>query len=226
MRLSDKLIIIGLSITSIISFGHIGVNAYQSKTNPLVHINEAVRDDGFTPRFKSMDVYQRHTFGESRKVNLTPIKSGPIGIVPSQLQIPKINVDTVVEFVGENSNGQMGVPENTDYVGWYKHGAKPGAQGQAVLAGHINYRNGPSVFYNLDQLEQGDKVTITDDAGDTRQFAVVDKKRYPYDTTELDDVFGPTSKQRLNLITCVGDFDRETGTHSERLVIFTEQINE
>jgi hypothetical protein len=57
------------------------------------------------------------------------------------------------------------------------------------------------------------------------QFVVVDKKRYPYDTTALDDVFGPTSKQRLNLITCIGEFDQNAGTHSERLVVFTEQLN-
>lgn len=215
----------GLSLITIISFGHIGVNAYQLQANPLIKASEAVVDDSFTPHFKSIHLYRSNGFSESRKITLNPIQSGPVGVVPAQLSIPKINVETSVEFVGETANGQMGVPENVDNVGWYKYGSKPGAQGQAVIAGHVNYRNGPSVFYDLDKLEQGDTVTITDDTGETRQFAVVGKKRYPYNTTALDDVFGPTSKQRLNLITCVGEFDQNVGTHSERLVVFTELID-
>ncbi|GEM05444.1 hypothetical protein HMI01_24320 [Halolactibacillus miurensis] len=226
MRLSDKIIVISLSVITLISFGHIGVNAYQLRTNPLMKVSEAVIDDSFTPYFKSSHLYRSNGFSEPRKITLNPIQSGPIGLTPTQLTIPKINVDASVEFVGETANGQMGVPENVDNVGWYKYGSKPGAQGQAVIAGHVSDRNGPSVFYDLDKLEQGDTVTITDDTGETRQFTVVGKKRYPYDTTALDDVFGPTSKQRLNLITCIGEFDRNVGTHSERLVVFTEQMNE
>ncbi len=225
MRLSDKIIVIGLSLITLISFGHIGINAYHIQANPLMSVREAVANDSFTPYFKSSHLYRSNGFSEPRKITLNPIQSGPVGIVPAQLTIPKINVDTSVEFVGETANGQMGVPENHDNVGWYKYGSKPGTQGQAVIAGHVNYRNGPGVFYDLDKLEQGDTVTVTDDTGETRQFTVVNKKRYPYNTTAIDDVFGPTSKQRLNLITCIGEFDQNAGTHSERLVVFTELID-
>lgn len=225
MRLSDKIVILSLSFIIIISFGQLGVNAYQSQANAFIRAEDAHMIDGFTPRFKSMSLYQLDTLSASRKVTLEPVYPGPVGITPTHLSIDKIGVDTAIEQVGNTANGQMGVPENTDQVGWYKYGKKAGAQGQAVLAGHVNDRQGPSVFYRLDELEEGDIITVTDDAGEMRQFAIVSKIRYPYDTTAIDEVFGPTSKQRLNLITCIGEFDQTAGTHNERLVVFSEQIN-
>ncbi|WP_146876971.1 class F sortase [Halolactibacillus alkaliphilus] len=225
VRLSDKIVILSLSFIIIVSFGQVGVNAYQTHANAFSRAGDAHMIDGFSPRFKSMSLFQSDTLGESRKVTLEPVYSGPVGIIPTHLSIDKIGVDTFIEQVGHTANGQMGVPENTDQVGWYKHGKKAGSQGQAVLAGHVNDRQGPSVFYRLDELEKGDVITVTDDAGEMRQFAVVSKTRYPYDTTAIDEVFGPTSKQRLNLITCIGEFDQTARTHSERLVVFAEQIN-
>ena len=38
----------------------------------------------------------------------------------------------------------------------------------------------------------------------------------------LATVFGYSYRSNLNLITCTGDFNREKGTHEERLVVYTE----
>jgi len=152
--------------------------------------------------------------------------NAPIGLSHFSFYVPCISEEnTNALTVISSTPVETGVREN-DYC----------PEGDPLTCGNpngfngikFNYQlegSGPSVFYDLDQLSQGDTVTVTDDTGEMCQFVVVDKKRYPYDTTALDDVFGPTSKQRLNLITCIGEFDQNAGTHSERLVVFTEQLN-
>ena len=40
----------------------------------------------------------------------------------------------------------MGVPKGFDTVGWFGEGTKPGAPGNAVMAGHVDSKTGPAVF--------------------------------------------------------------------------------
>lgn len=155
-----------------------------------------------------------------------PVSSGPRGIHPSVISIPSIDVRADIEDVGILDNGQMGVPDDGDTVGWFHRGAKPGASGNAVMAGHVDDRSGPAIFYELDQLDLGDRVYIENISGEELVFEVTRLEVYPYDDAPIDVVFGPSSTQRLNLITCTGEFDRNEGTHRERLVVFTELIQE
>lgn len=60
------------------------------------------------------------------------------GIIPARIEIPAIQVDATVIQVGKTANGQMEVPNNTIETGWYNPGYKPGSQGNAVIAGHVD----------------------------------------------------------------------------------------
>jgi sortase (surface protein transpeptidase) len=66
----------------------------------------------------------------------------------------------------------MGVPKNVDEVGWFEPGYKAGAKGHAVLAGHVDSLTGPAIFYNLQKVKPGDKVTLTDSEGRKMVFEV------------------------------------------------------
>ena len=143
------------------------------------------------------------------------------GITPTQLSIPAINVDANVEHVGQLPNGQMDVPKDDRNVGWYQPGAKPGEIGNAVLAGHVDNKTGPSVFFHLKDLETGDIVTVTDENGKAYDFKVYAVESYPRNNAPLEKVFGTSSKPSLNLITCTGTFNRDAGTHEERMVVYT-----
>ncbi|GAJ99979.1 class F sortase [Geomicrobium sp. JCM 19055] len=68
-------------------------------------------------------------------------------INPTSISIPTLNIDAPIVEVGQLDNGQMGVPDNGDDVGWYEPGTKPGGIGNAVLAGHVDDRTGPAVFF-------------------------------------------------------------------------------
>ncbi|WP_270179987.1 class F sortase [Alkalihalobacillus sp. CinArs1] len=149
-------------------------------------------------------------------------ESSEEGIIPVSVEIPSIEVKSKVENVGILKNGQMGVPSNHVNVGWFEPGFKPGTTGNSVIAGHVDSKSGPSVFYHLEDLSEGDEVYVTDKDGETLTFVVTGKERYPFQNAPIEKIFGPSNDANLNLITCTGNFSQSHGTHEERLVVFTE----
>ncbi|WP_139991297.1 class F sortase [Paenibacillus paridis] len=160
----------------------------------------------------------------TKSVLQTPsqLKEEDLGIVPVSISIPAIGVDAAIEEVGTMKNGQMGVPQNIDGVGWFEPGTKPGERGNAVMAGHVDSLTGPAVFYKLDRLKAGDEVVLKDKDGVTRAFIVTGTASYPRKDAPLENIFGFSYQRHLNLITCTGEFNKEAKTHEERLVVFTE----
>jgi len=141
------------------------------------------------------------------------------------LVIPALDIKAKIEEVGVNAKGNMGVPSNYKNVAWYKQGPRPGESGNAVIAGHLDNSLGlPAVFMRLGELKVGDEVKVAEGAK-ILTFKVVDKKVYPYDQAPLEEIFGSSSKSRLNLITCSGDWLKSTRTYEERLVVFTELVS-
>lgn len=143
------------------------------------------------------------------------------GIVPVNIKIPAIDVDAAVENVGVLENGEMGVPEDPSKAGWFEPGTQPGKTGNAVIAGHVDSHTGPAVFYDLEKLEPGDEITVTDDEEKERTYVVERMESYPWDESPIEEIFGPTSEKRLNVITCTGEFIRDKGGHQDRLVVYT-----
>ncbi|WP_239421893.1 class F sortase [Bacillus sp. CGMCC 1.16541] len=141
---------------------------------------------------------------------------------PSQLSIPTLNIQAPIEETGLTKDGQMGVPDDGETVAWFEPGTVPGREGNAVLAGHVDDKTGPAIFYHLEKLEVGDEVLVSDENGQVLTFVVKEKEAYPRDEAPIRDIFGPTYNRQLNLITCTGLFDRKKGTHEERLVVYTE----
>lgn len=145
--------------------------------------------------------------------------------LPVIVDIPKIAISTIVEQVGTDEGGRMGVPVEAANVGWFNLGAKPGEKGNAVLAGHLDTITGaPAVFYNLNLLEIGDEIVITEDKGKVLKFKVFDKQIYQFDDFPVEQVFGESDRSRLNLITCEGIFDQRSQNYSHRTVIYSELI--
>lgn len=150
------------------------------------------------------------------------IKDERTGIVPTTLDIPAIDLTAPVEAVGLMENGEMAVTESFGKTGWYDGGYKPGEPGNAVIGGHVDSRNGPAIFYNLNKLSKGDEIFVKNKEGETRTFVVTDTQEYPWNDASLQSIFGYSHRSTLNLITCTGDFDRSSRNYSKRLVVYTE----
>lgn len=148
------------------------------------------------------------------------------GLIPSTIEIPAINVKTKIEQVGTLSDGRMDVPKNPDHVGWYEPGTLPGAQGNAVLAGHVDDLTSPAVFYELHKLKKGDKILLKDKNGQNLTFEVYDQRTFPRLDAPIEDIFGFSYASTLNLITCSGEYDPDTTERSERTVVYTKLAEE
>ena len=141
---------------------------------------------------------------------------------PVKIQIPKLKVETSIYAAPLSSEGKMEITDNADEVAWFSDGVLPGMPGSAVIAGHVDNYTGPAVFFYLKRLEPGDSIFITDEFGERFEFVVEKVEKYPYDQAPIQLIFGPSTKRKLNLITCTGKYDRKTNIHAERLVVYSE----
>lgn len=143
--------------------------------------------------------------------------------LPVRLIIPAINVDASIESVGVTKTGEMDIPSNTINVGWFNIGPRPGEKGSAVIAGHLNGKNGETgVFAHLDTLKKGDKVYIANGGGPPIAFVVRENKRY--DPGYAEEVFGISTDAHLNLVTCDGVWDGAKKSYTKRLVVFADML--
>jgi len=141
--------------------------------------------------------------------------------LPVRLKIPSINVDAAIEYTGVTPKGAMIAPSNIANVGWFDLGPRPGERGSAVIAGHLDGKNGEAgVFVNLDKLKTGDKLYVEDGKGTSTTFIV--RGSHAYNPGYADDVFSGTNSAHLNLITCDGVWDGTKKSYSKRLVVFTD----
>lgn len=148
------------------------------------------------------------------------------GMEPAQIEVPSIGVKAKIEATGILDNGEMGVPEDVDQVGWFEPGFKAGAKGHAVLAGHVDSLTGPAVFYELKDVKVGETVILTDADGREMVFEVKNLTSYETDEAPIEEIFGNSDKRMINLITCTGDFNRDIGSHEERLVVTAELVSD
>lgn len=147
------------------------------------------------------------------------------GITPGKLLIPSIDVEADILHLGVNENGEMDVPATIDEVSWFEPGYKPGENGRAVIAGHVDGINSPAVFWDLADLKAGDEIIIEDEE---RQliFKVYAMESVELELADVDSVFGYRSSPELVLITCSGEFDHNRGTRKERLIVYAELIEQ
>ncbi|WP_409251766.1 class F sortase [Bacillus sp. SCS-153A] len=151
--------------------------------------------------------------------------SKTIEVIPEKITIPSIGMEAEIAGVGILENGEMEVPDNINEAGWFQPGVKPGAQGNAVLAGHLDGKGKPGAFYHIKKLQKGDKVEISGKSGEVLTFEVLGVESYYTDEAPLERIFGYHSDSRLNLITCSGDFNREEHEYEERLVVYTQLVH-
>lgn len=162
------------------------------------------------------------------------LRPGPVGENSplARASNPTDPINIVVENAGINASvehldivdGIMANPSGPWVVAWYRQTATLGEQGNVVLAGHVDFWNvGPSVFYNLRDLAEGDEIVLTGENQSTYAYAVdwVDTFLIDDLTTGgvLQEVTGHTDTRSVTLITCGGEFDYVNGEYLSRMVV-------
>ena len=140
---------------------------------------------------------------------------------PTRLAIRSIDVATTVGVVGLQANRQVQVPNTIHTVSWYRYGPTPGEIGSAVILGHVDSHTGPGVFFALKTLKAKALIIVTLADGVVARFAVV--KEVQYSKSNFPDrlVYGSHGQRLLNLVTCGGAFDHQTGHYESNVVVFS-----
>jgi hypothetical protein len=139
---------------------------------------------------------------------------------PERIRIPVIGVNSRLEALGRLADGTIEIPKDWNVAGWFEGGARPGQRGPAVILGHVDSRSGPAVFYRLRELTPGDKILIDQGDGRTAEFIVDRTERHAKTRFPTTDVYFPTLRPILRVVTCGGSFDQSSGHYRDNVIVF------
>lgn len=142
---------------------------------------------------------------------------------PTKLEIPSLKESAQIKEVGLTHNGAMETVRGAKTVGWYKFGAIPGENGNALLAGHRDWYREMGTFFKLDKMKEGDELIISFDDESTQTFQLVSNTMYPLDAVP-EEIMAVEGESRVTLITCGGIFNKNTGTYDSRVVAVFKKI--
>jgi Sortase domain len=144
--------------------------------------------------------------------------------IPLHLAIPALGISVHLTQLGLNKDHTVQVPTDFAVPGWYKDGPTPGQEGSAVILGHVDSYLGPAVFSRLGDLRLGNRVYVKEANGKTRVFAVIGLREYL--KTRFPDrlIYGHRKYPALQIVTCGGIFDRQTGHYLSNIVVFTAMV--
>ncbi|MCW2713184.1 MAG: class sortase [Frankiales bacterium] len=145
---------------------------------------------------------------------------------PVRLTIPALGVDTGLMPLDLAADGALEVPPAGFPAGWYTGAPTPGELGPAVLAGHVDWKGAPGVFYDLRRLAGGELITVAREDGRAVVFRVTRVAKFAKDEFPSDLVYGDLDHAGLRLITCGGSFDRQARSYVDNLVVFAERVDE
>ncbi|MEV8523947.1 class F sortase [Streptomyces sp. NPDC052000] len=161
--------------------------------------------------------------GDSRGPAPTrPAPPRPLPPSPAvSLAVPYLGIAAPVTPLGLDAQQHLATPpvDNPKLVGWYQHGPSPGELGTAVAVGHRDTRTGAAVFASLYALRPGRLVEARRADGKVAVYTVDAVKTYAKARFPNREVYGPTGRPELRLITCGGKFSPKTG-YASNVVVF------
>lgn len=158
----------------------------------------------------------------------------------ARLRIPTLGVDSRVSSRYVGSDGVMPDPTGPASVVWYDMtawggmGGAPGAGGNAIFSGHVDYAanvgyagvyyRGQGVFSQLRLLSEGDIIEV-DYAGETLRYAVKWRRQLPAVGSDWGAIWSDNvAADSITLYTCGGTFDYATRSYSDRVVVRAERL--
>jgi hypothetical protein len=159
-----------------------------------------------------------------------PTTRGPIldQSIPTRLQIPAIGVDSMLNQIGLNPQGEISTPplDKDSRAYWLSVSPTPGQLGPSTIIGHVDSAAyGPGVFFKLGGLRQTDTIQVTRSDGQVAVFEVERVVEYKKSEFPTDEVYGNIDHAGLRLITCGGDFDSSTRSYESNIVAYASLVS-
>jgi hypothetical protein len=89
-----------------------------------------------------------------------------------------------------------------------------------VILGHVDSRRGPAVFNRLRELRPGDEILVGRADGSSVRFLVERTGQYPKSRFPTEEVYYPTLRPTLRLVTCGGEFDVRSRHYRSNVIAF------
>lgn len=170
-------------------------------------------------------VLSRSTAPPKHVAAVAPVVPEIAGSRPMRLTIPAININTAVGTLGLQADGQIMVPTSTHVVDWYVDGPSPGRIGSSVILGHVDSYLGPGTFFYLKSLKAGNTITVDLADGTVTHFVVTRVMEYAKASFPDRLVYGSHGFSSLELVTCGGVFDHDTGHYESNIVVFSRLVS-
>lgn len=145
---------------------------------------------------------------------------------PKQIIIPAISAQAFIHPLGVDPSGQMAAPADIAIVGWYDRSVRPGARGLSIINGHVDGPSGtPGAFSNLAKLHMGDQFVVTLGNNSQLHYQVTGSQSLPVAAVPAA-LFSqdPRVSRQLNLVTCSGPYNTQTGQYANRIIITARQL--
>ena len=145
--------------------------------------------------------------------------------VPIAVRIPAIGLAVWVTQLGLNADGTVEVPTSVQAPGWFAPGPSPGQVGSAVMLGHVDSYKGPGVFFQLRTLQPGNQINVNLADGVVATFKVTSVATYQKTQFPDQQVYGSNGSSELQLVTCGGTFDPQTGHYLSNIVVYSSFVS-
>ncbi|MDX3375151.1 class F sortase [Streptomyces sp. ME02-6991-2A] len=154
---------------------------------------------------------------------LPPAHEPVEGAAPRSVEVPSVGIDAPVVRRGLDKDGAIDPPpyDLPQTAGWYGKGTRPGAEGAALLVGHVDTETKPAVFYGLSAVRPGEKVKVTREDGSVAEFTVDDVQVVTRERFDAEKAYGPRvdGRAELRLITCGGKYDQKSRSYTANVVV-------
>jgi sortase (surface protein transpeptidase) len=138
---------------------------------------------------------------------------------PIRVRVPRVGINAPIEQL-DVVNDTLSVPKGFGNAGWWKDGPEPGEVGPAVIAGHVDSRTGPAVFYRLRELHAGDQILVDRSDGTTGTFLITRMEQHSKNAFPSRAVYGDTANAQLRLVTCGGNFDKASRRYLDNIIAY------
>ena len=146
--------------------------------------------------------------------------------LPRVITIEKLGVKARVLQMNVNSDGSMQSPINIFDAGWYTGSVKPGQPGASIIVGHASGTTLGGVFNKLESLNAGDTISVERGDGKILRYQVIKKQTVKLSDVDMNSFIRPAdgASEGLNLMTCAGEWIKNSQTRNSRVMIFTKRI--
>ena len=146
---------------------------------------------------------------------------------PVRLTIPSIKVEAPILEVGLADDGSVDVPplKRHNEAGWFGGGPTPGQFGPALIVGHADTRDGPSIFHSLAKLKPGQKIEILRKDRTVAVFEVNSIENFGKAKLPIKRVYGDYTRPSLRLVTCGGTWLGGGRGYSDNIIAFASLVS-